>query len=162
MKAGMYTINGRDAWTEYGLLIERGSASGLLALPEPKARVAHAWEDEDGEEVLLTPAYTKARNVTLSCLIAAASGDEFWLKYSRLYNELASGMVALYVREFDETYELLLTGFGKPKKYTRISEGEVRIGFSIELKEPCPTATTAALADDLGNTPVDDNEFYLS
>jgi hypothetical protein len=162
MREGMYKINGRDLWTVFGALLEKGSDSGLLALPEPKARVSHDWEDEDGEEVLLTPTFTKARDVTVSCLIVAADGQDFWANYHGLYDELTRGTVSLYVRDFDETYTLLLTGFGKPEKLTRIkSDRRVGVKFSIKFKELAPSVNKYALADALGFTPVDEYGNYL-
>jgi hypothetical protein len=162
MREGMYTINGRDLWTEFGVMIDRVSAAELLALPEPKARLTHDWEDEDGEEVLLTPTLTKARDVTLTCLIRAANGSEFWGKYYGLYDELTQGAVALHSRELNETYSLLLTGFGKPEKLTRIAGQRVAVKFTVTLRELQPKVLRAALVDDMGNAPVDDYNYYLS
>lgn len=162
MSEGAYTINGRDAWSDYGLRIERGGTSGLLALPGSKARVAHDWEDEDGEEVLLTPTFTKSRSITISCLLTASDKNDFWQKYNGLYAELAKGITQLYVREYSELYDLLLTGFGKPKKLTRIAAGKVMVSFSIDFKETTPSAGVVAMVDMAGYTPADENDFYLS
>jgi hypothetical protein len=158
----MDTVNGKDLWDTYGVRLERGGAVELLALPDSKSRVVHDWEDEDGEEVLLTPTLTKARDVTLSCLIVAATGGEFWSAYTALYRELAGGVVALYVHDFDETYSLLLTGFGKPDKLTRIAGGHTAVKFSVKLRELSPGVKLWALADGFDEYPVDGYDNFLT
>lgn len=50
MMAGRFYIDGKDAWTEYGVYVREGGYCGLAAFPPMKAVDTNDWQEEDGIE----------------------------------------------------------------------------------------------------------------
>ena len=136
---GQYQINGLDLWEEYSVLLEKGSTADLLAMPNPKERITHSWEDEHGEEVLFPLTRFKPREATLKCAIVCLSMHEFWQAYQRFFEAVTAGEFELYVNEFRSAYSLYTVEFGKPERFTRLlTGGKIAVKFNLKVKETVP------------------------
>lgn len=50
MMSGRFYIDGKDAFTEYGIYVQEGGYNELVAFPPLKAVTSNDWQEEDGIE----------------------------------------------------------------------------------------------------------------
>jgi len=80
-----------DAYSEYGIMFERGTYEALFSLPSPKERYTYNWGGEHGIEVdEFAPTILAAPTVTLPIVIVANNEADFWGKY-REFRKLILG-----------------------------------------------------------------------
>ena len=48
--SGRFYIDGKDAFTEYGIYVQEGGYNELVAFPPLKAVTSNDWQEEDGGE----------------------------------------------------------------------------------------------------------------
>ena len=48
--SGRFYIDGKDAFTEYGIYVQEGGYNELVAFPPLKAVTSNDWQEEDGIE----------------------------------------------------------------------------------------------------------------
>lgn len=82
---GDFKINGKDAFTEYGLIFMPGVNSELLKMPKKKPVYTYSWADEDGDQVDLdAPNQFESISYKLQFVHYGANQDDFYAKYNAL------------------------------------------------------------------------------
>ena len=85
---GQYLLNGKDLYTEYGIIISAGK-SDLLQYPSTKERFSNDWPDQNGKEYdLNAPVYFEDPKITLKGVMFASNESEFKTKRYNLFLEL--------------------------------------------------------------------------
>ena len=113
---GHLTIDGQDAWTNFGFVVRPGSMEHWLLLPETKEPFSHDWKDENGIEVDLSNVYLKDKKVSFKACFIADSEAGFWSKYNALFSLLKStGLRSVYYRELNKTFRVYYTRSSDPR-----------------------------------------------
>ena len=68
MRGELY-IDGKDAYTDFGVWITEGGYDGLLPFPELVEPDRNDWPDEDGIEPDLEKPTLKPRELNITCLL---------------------------------------------------------------------------------------------
>lgn len=88
---GLYTINGTDVFTAYGLIFEPGTLDALMSPPARKESYAYAWKDQDGTERDTGAASFESREVRLTGIIVGADKAAFIAFYNAFKTLLTAG-----------------------------------------------------------------------
>ena len=147
MREGKLFINGKDAYTEYGVFLggDRGGAydnlSALLTPPPAKGYTTVSYRERDGEEVEVTAPRIEARDVSLRFVMVADSEEEFRERYKAFIGTLRSGLLDLRVSETGKTYRLYYLGCPSPGLVmkTRLrTTGRLAALWTVKFREPKP------------------------
>jgi hypothetical protein len=139
---GQFSIDGRDARRQWGVAMLRGSTHDFLTFLSPKPKLTHDWEDEDGEDVLYTPYYAQARDISVECVMTAVDSTDFWQKYQDFYEYMRQARVYFYIVDFNKAYRLRLVEYGKAQRWGSMEHGgRILMKFSMKLQESNPTLT---------------------
>lgn len=137
---GLYSINGNDIYTAYGLVITSGVGS-LLDMPDRKSPYSHDWQDENGVEVDLSRPLFQARQVTFNVVLEGNGYADFWAKYKALFELLSSpGLLELYCADLGSTFHIYYTSSSNFQRHTRLRSGQVIMSFTLVFTEPVPIA----------------------
>ncbi len=130
------TLNTKNLFTEFGLVIQTGTAE-LLAFPERKESLSNDWREENGGEYDLAMIRFKDKEVNLNCAILADNDDEFWDAYNSFFDELAKdGWQTLYIDDHTKDYKvhyLKTSSFKKSSKRLK-NVPKVFVKFILTLK----------------------------
>lgn len=89
---GEVTINGKDAFQRYGINLEDGALSALMAPSAMKALIESESRLRHGKTVIVKEPKYESRELTLPFHLIAKSRDEFFRKYGLFCDEvLAKG-----------------------------------------------------------------------
>ncbi len=133
---GELFINGKDAYTEWGISMDTSALSALMTpapnkdLPENKSRL------EDGKRVIIDSSLLKKdeRSLNLTINLTAKNEDEFFTKYNSFCEELATGR--LNIRTKYQPDVLYRTIYKSCSQFTQFMRGIAY--FSLKLEEPNP------------------------
>jgi hypothetical protein len=140
------TINGTDAWREYGAFLGETEAGGhvnmdaLLRMPKAKDITTVDFRERNGVELPQNP------NVKL-CSIERTL--QFWLrgnsasdrldKYQRMMTLITSGMLAIAVKNY-RTYNMVYQDMPADPEWYESYEGDrFYVLFSVKFMEPQPS-----------------------
>lgn len=143
---GYLTINGTDAWREYGAFLGETEAGGhvnmdaLLRMPKAKDITTVDFRERNGVELSQNP------NVKL-CSIERTL--QFWLrgnsasdrldKYQRMMTLITSGMLAIAVKNY-RTYNMVYQDMPADPEWYESYEGDrFYVLFSVKFMEPQPS-----------------------
>lgn len=136
-------INGKDAYTEWGIGLVDGAIATLIAPPPMKEYISNSSRLEHGSRYISNPQIAKIEERTLTLemhLIANDKGD-FFNKYNSFCEELSKGVLkikTLYTG--DNIYTCLY------ESCTQFSEFKLGIGkFVLRLIEPNPYNRTGEI-----------------
>lgn len=130
------TINGKDAYREWGMGFEDGALAALLTPAPMKEYVTARSRLRDGATVITDVATVKtdSRDVSLPFHIVAADADELMTRYAGLCSELAKGKLELRTRWAAGFFRLW---------YVSCSQMSLLRGgickFTLKLTEPNPS-----------------------
>lgn len=125
------TINGKNLLTQFGLIIQTGTA-GLLEFPERKESISNDWSDENGIERDLAAPKFKDNEVTLKCGILANDDTAFWAFYDALFIELSRpNFQELYIDDHSRAYQVFYKKSGNFNKVTKRLKG---LGTKVFVK----------------------------
>ena len=136
MKGELF-INGKDAYTEWGVSMDTASLSALMTpagnkdLPENKSRLEH------GKRVITDAKVIKIeeRQLTLTINLTARNEVEFFSRYSSFCNELATGKLNIRTKYQPEV--MYRTIYKSCNQFSQFMRGIAH--FSLRLEEPNPT-----------------------
>jgi len=118
---GRISIDGRDGWDDFGILVLKSGFDDWLKFPDMKERFSHDWKDEDGTEFDTEQAYIKEQNVSLRFVFIADSKEQFWKNYEELQGVLTQpGIRTIYFSEMETKFDVLYTKCDKVSKFTRL------------------------------------------
>ena len=134
---GELFINGKDAYTEWGISMDTSSLSALMTpsankdLPENKSRLEH------GKRVIIDDSVVKVdeRQLTLTINLTAKNEVEFFTRYNSFCKELATGR--LNIRTKYQPDVMYRTIYKSCNQFTQFMRGIAH--FSLKLDEPNPT-----------------------
>lgn len=94
---GDFKINGKDAYTTWGMGLEDGGVSILLTPPAQKERVQNKSRLEHGARILTTNEKKDERDLTITVHFSARNKTEFWQRYNSFCEELALGTLNIEI-----------------------------------------------------------------
>lgn len=127
---GKLKINGTDAYTMWGAVLEDGSYEKLLSGDAMKDYTINQSRSLDGVEVLIKNPRMKERTITLTFLLI---GTSFLSQFSAFLETLQSGLIHLNVPELNKTYKLIYEA-NTSVTQIRLTMGKV----SVKFLEPKP------------------------
>lgn len=137
MARGHLYINGKDAFTEYGIILANNSLSALMTPAPLKEWVSNEVRTENGTRYLLSdPPKRAQRDVTITFQLVAQTEEQFHTRYEKFCNEvLALGIVNIRSKwqpniEYHFVYE-------NCSQFTQFLLGIAT--FGLKLIEPDPT-----------------------
>lgn len=90
---GELFINGKDAYTTWGMSLSEGGLSALLTPPPMKENVKNKYRNRHGNSVSKASPKMDARELNLPVHFTAISTADFWAKYDSFCNELKTGFL---------------------------------------------------------------------
>lgn len=70
MMSGRFYIDGKDAFTEYGIYVQEGGYNELVAYPPLKAVTSNDWQEEDGIEPDLSEPTLNTKEFSLKIVLS--------------------------------------------------------------------------------------------
>lgn len=144
---GQLTINGKDAYTHYGVFLTEKSLkdydnlSELLRPSKMKPYTAVTYREEDGERLprqLPAPAF-EARDFTLYVALLGESPQDFAAKYEAWIALLKSGWLTLQVAGIARSFRVYYKECSQFDPLTRVDEGRVVCRMALKFREPQPS-----------------------
>lgn len=135
MPKGQLKINGKDAFTTWGISLEQTALSALLTPPPNKEMPENKSRALNGKTLVNVPRKVDERDLTLTLNMIAPSEAEFFSRYVRFCNELAKGKLVIETSFMPGiTYT---TEYISCTQFTQFMRGIAK--FSLKLNEPNPT-----------------------
>lgn len=133
MKKELY-INGKDAYTTWGITMDNTALSELMTPPSNKAFIENESRLEHGKRVVPANPRIDARNLTLQINLTATDEAQFFERYESFCEELATGVL-----EIETKYQpgvVYKTVYQSCSQFSQFMRG---IGkFTLKLVEPNP------------------------
>lgn len=133
MKDELY-INGKDAYTTWGISMGDTSLSELMTPVSNKELIENESRLEHGKQVFVTNLRFDARNLTLTINLTASDEQQFFQRYNSFCKELATGkLVIKTMYQPDVVYKTIYQSCSQFSQFMR------GIGkFTLKLYEPNP------------------------
>lgn len=133
---GELIINGKDAYTIWGIRMGDGFMNALLAPSTLKPMIENKSRLEHGKRVIVHNPRIEEREITLSFAISAQTSQQYHMRRDSFYAELYKGNVEIRVPALGgQTYRLIYQG-----KSSTYAENRQHTHGSISIKfiEPNP------------------------
>lgn len=126
MMTGKLFIDGRDAFTEYGIFVESSGFKQLIQFASFKKLDETDWPEEDGTEVDLTAPMLDTRSLQIQfCIVNVRYAED-------LFDELSIGAYHTFeFRDLKRTYRLRMTQNGSFK--SKIKLGKLTVSFADDF-----------------------------
>ena len=143
---GYLTINGTDAWTEYGAFLGETEGGGhvnmdaLLRMPKAKDITTVEFRERNGVELPQNPD-VKLSSIerTLQFWLRGTSAADRLDKYQRMMTLITSGMLAVSVKNY-RTYNMVYQDMPADPSWYESYEGDrFYVLFSVKFLEPQPS-----------------------
>lgn len=124
MMKGKLMVDGLDAFTEYGIFVERYGYKALIQQPSFKKLTSTEWPEYDGEEVDLTSPVLDTRSLSIQfCITDKNLAEDFfdYLATDGAYHNF-------YFADLKRTYKLRMTSNGSLSSKIRL--GKLSLTFS--------------------------------
>lgn len=133
MKGELF-INGKDAYTTWGISMDNTSLSALMAPAPNKELLENKSRLEHGKRVITDNIKVDERDLTLQINLTAKTEEEFFTRYLNFCDELAKGV--LEIRTKYQPTILYKTVYVSCSQFSQFMRG---IGkFVLKLNEPNP------------------------
>lgn len=140
MKEELY-INGKDAYTTWGITMDDTALSELMTPPSNKSLIENESRLEHGKRVIISNPKIDARNLTLQINLTASNDEQFFERYNSFCKELATG--ALDIKTKYQPDVIYRTIYQSCSQFSQFMRG---IGkFVLKLNEPNPNDRTIAV-----------------
>jgi hypothetical protein len=134
---GELLINGKDAWTTWGVCMGEGFLDSIDAPLPMKGYIENESRLEHGKRVITDNAKLDSRELTLAFTITGSSENDYKEKKKAFQTELGQGEMTVKVPALgNEVYKLVY--LGKNISYG-LSLGRCFGKFSAKFEEPNPT-----------------------
>lgn len=129
---GRMLVDGEDAYTEYGVFVEKGGYKYLVQFPQFKTIETIEWEEYDGEEADLTSPVLDAKSVTIPFCITNVrfAEDLFATLCEKAYHTFKFS-------DLKREYRLRMTSVGSFSSLLKL--GKLQLSFSDDFPST-PTA----------------------
>lgn len=137
---GRLIINGKDAWTTWGVFLEEGSYGRLLSGDSVKPYTTNESRSIDGVDVWIKDPRLEARRLTVVVCFAERSGS-FVGRYNSLISELLQGRMqgnrripnSFNVPPIGKNFKFIYEG------HTNLTQSNMAIGkVALRFFEPNP------------------------
>lgn len=133
---GELIINGKDAYTTWGVRMGEGFVDSICAPVPLKPLIENKSRLEDGKRVLSHLIRQDERELTLSFTICGSTKEEYSRRQNSFYEELYKGVVNVKVPQLgSDTFRLVY--IGKSSTYGRSVSGNFG-RVSVKFQEPNP------------------------
>lgn len=143
---GYMTVNGKDAWTEYGAFLcevsvaEHTNMDELLKIPKMKAYTAVSFRERNGEQLpdeLPSPCF-EAIDRTLQFAVFAATETLREDRYAALMAVFKSGWLNFNLKDM-RNYKMYMSAPSAPVWYKHICDADPYVCiFKVKFCEPEP------------------------
>ena len=132
---GDLSINGKDAYTTWGISLDETSLSTLMTPVSNKDFIENRSRLEHGKRVVATNPKLDDRSFTLQIHLTASDKTQFFARYESFCKELAKGVLDIKTRyQPDVVYRTIY------QSCSQFSQFMNSIGkFSLKLNEPDPS-----------------------
>ena len=131
---GELFINGKDAYTTWGISMDDTSLSSLMTPPPSKQFIENKSRLEHGKRVIRTNPKVDERDLTLQINLTAKNEEQFFARYLSFCVELETG--SLNIRTIYQPEILYRTTYVSCQQFSQFMRG---IGkFVLKLNEPNP------------------------
>lgn len=135
---GQLLINGKDAYSNWGVTLDDTSLSSLMTPPASKDFTENKSRSIDGKQVLVKNPRVDERDFTLQINLTAPSRSVFVSRYNSFCQELATGKL-----DISTIYLPGVTFKTIYKSCRQFTQFNGQIGkFILSLNEPNPTDRT--------------------
>nr|DAJ73595.1 MAG TPA: tail protein [Caudoviricetes sp.]DAP69149.1 MAG TPA: tail protein [Caudoviricetes sp.] len=136
MLKGQLLINGKDAYTEYGIFMDDTALSTLMTPAPNKEFISNKYRSKDGKSVIMHNPRLDEREITVSFNMSAKTPEAFLANYGKFCDEvLATGQVTIHT-----TFQPAVWYHCTYLSCTQFSEFMRELAkFSLKLNEPDPT-----------------------
>ena len=131
----VFYINGKDAYSTWGITMDTTSLSALMAPPPVKAFVESKSRLQDGKQVVLNNPRLDERDLTLTLQLTARTEAQFFERYASFCEELKTGW--LEVRTCYQPSVLYRFVYLSCQQFTQFVRGYAK--FALKLTEPDPS-----------------------
>jgi hypothetical protein len=133
-KSELY-INGKDAFTTWGLSMDDSGLAALIAPPPMKSIVTNSSRNQHGTRYSNDAPRFDERTISLGINFKAATEAQFWQRYTSFCNDvLANGELTIATKYQPETvYRFIYTQCSQFQQYRR---GLAK--YVLKLTEPNP------------------------
>lgn len=131
---GELFINGKDAYTTWGISMDDTSLSALMTPAPNKELIENKSRLENGKRITSSNPKQDERTLTLQINLTASDVDMFFTRYNRFCQELATGI--LDIRTKYQPSVVYRTLYQSCSQFSQFMQG---IGkFVLKLNEPNP------------------------
>lgn len=131
---GELFINGKDAYTTWGITIDETSLSALMTPAPNKDLIENKNRLEHGKRVINANPKKDERNLILQINLTAPDRDSFFTRYDSFCNELDTGI--LEIKSKYQPFVVYRTNYISCQQFSQFMQG---IGkFMLKLNEPNP------------------------
>lgn len=131
MMSGRFYIDGKDAFTEYGIYVQEGGYNELVAYPPLKAVTSNDWQEEDGIEPDLSEPTLNTKEFSLKIVL---SGKDYrWGGFIELLSDKAYHTFDF--REIGRSYSLRLVSNPNTDLATLLGFITIKLADDFPLSE---------------------------
>lgn len=131
-------INGKDAYTTWGISFDTSSLSTLMTPAPLKSFAENKCRLVAGKAVITENPQTDERQITLTFNMTAKDESQFLTRYGSFCEELKKGTLNIRSKyQPDVTYKMIYLSCGQFTQFMRQIAS-----FSLKLNEPDPTDRT--------------------
>lgn len=134
MPKGELFINGKDAYTTWGMSMDNTSLSSLMTPAPMKDYIENKSRVENGKSVITTTVKTDERSLTLVVNISAKNEIDFFSKYLSFCEELEKGTLNIETKY--QSGVIYKTIYISCSQFAQLLRGIAK--FSLKLVEPNP------------------------
>ena len=129
--SGRFYIDGKDAFTEYGIYVQEGGYNELVAYPPLKAVTSNDWQEEDGIEPDLSEPTLNTKEFSLKIVL---SGKDYrWGGFIELLSDKAYHTFDF--REIGRSYSLRLVSNPNTDLATLLGFITIKLADDFPLSE---------------------------
>lgn len=135
MPAGELFINGKDAYTTYGVSLTDGGLSALMTPPPMKELIESTYRKKHGKVVIPKDVKMDSRDINLEMHLTAPDKTTFFSRYSAFCSELAKGVLTINTKYMSGVYFRVI--YLSCTQFTEFVQEMAK--FTLKLNEPDPS-----------------------
>lgn len=134
MLIGQLKINGKDAYSTWGISMDDTSLSTLMTPPPVKAYIENNDRTEHGKRIITTSVFVDSRDLTLQLNLTAKNEQQFFERYVLFCDELSKGVL-----DIESSFQQGVVYHCLYQSCSQFSQFMRGIGkFVLKLTEPNP------------------------
>jgi len=135
MPAGELFINGKDAYTTYGVSLTDGGLSALMTPPPMKELIESTYRKKHGKVIIPKDVKMDSRDINLEMHLTAPDKATFFSRYSAFCSELAKGVLTINTKYLSGVYFRVI--YLSCTQFTEFVQEMAK--FTLKLNEPDPS-----------------------